>query len=60
MLDELGFCVRTGFHCSALAHKTLGTPLTGAVRVSPSIFTTAQEMELFADAVESLLRKQIL
>ena len=57
MLNDLGFCVRTGFHCSALAHKTLGTPPTGAIRVSPSIFTTAQEMELLADAVQELLHE---
>lgn len=56
MLNDLGFCVRTGFHCSALAHRTLGTPPTGAVRVSPSIYTTAQEMELLADAVQELVR----
>ncbi len=60
MLNELGFCVRTGFHCAALAHKTLKTPPTGAVRVSPSIFTTAEEMELFADGVQMLLREQRL
>lgn len=57
-LNELGFCVRTGFHCAALAHKTLKTPPDGAVRVSPSIFTTAEEIELFADAVQSVLRER--
>ncbi len=57
-LNEMGFCVRTGFHCAALAHKTLKTPPAGAVRVSPSIFTTAEEIELFADAVREILREQ--
>lgn len=57
-LNEMGFCVRTGFHCAALAHKTLKTPPSGAVRVSPSIFTTAEEIELFADAVQAILREQ--
>jgi selenocysteine lyase/cysteine desulfurase len=33
-LDAAGICVRPGFHCSALGHKTLGTPAGGAVRVS--------------------------
>ena len=34
ILDGEGICVRTGFHCSALGHTTLGTPEDGAVRVS--------------------------
>lgn len=33
-LDREGICVRAGFHCSALGHRTLGTPEGGAVRVS--------------------------
>lgn len=33
-LDGEGICVRPGFHCSALGHRTLGTPDGGAVRVS--------------------------
>lgn len=33
-LGEEGICVRGGYHCAALAHKTLGTPAGGAVRVS--------------------------
>lgn len=33
-LDAEGICVRPGFHCSALGHKTLGTPPGGAVRAS--------------------------
>ena len=33
-LDREGICVRSGFHCSALGHMTLGTPDGGAVRVS--------------------------
>lgn len=34
ILDTEGICVRTGFHCSALGHRTLKTPVGGAVRVS--------------------------
>ena len=54
-LNGRGFCVRTGFHCAALAHATLGTPSSGAVRVSPSFFNTASQIDAFADAVEKLL-----
>ncbi len=54
-LNERGFCVRTGFHCAALAHTTLGTPPSGAVRVSPSLFNTVGQIDALADAVEDLL-----
>ena len=54
-LNERGFCVRTGFHCAALAHTTLGTPPSGAIRVSPSLFNTTAQMDAFADAVKELL-----
>ncbi len=33
-LDAEGICVRPGFHCSALGHRTLRTPAGGAVRAS--------------------------
>jgi selenocysteine lyase/cysteine desulfurase len=33
-LNREGICVRAGFHCSALGHRTLETPDGGAVRVS--------------------------
>lgn len=33
-LAKEGICLRAGYHCSALGHKTLGTPDGGAVRVS--------------------------
>ena len=55
MLNERGFCVRTGFHCAALAHASLRTPVTGAVRVSPGIYNTIAHMDAFADAVEEIL-----
>ena len=34
LLDREGICVRPGFHCSALGHRTLQTPAGGAVRAS--------------------------
>lgn len=53
-LNEYGFCVRAGYHCTALGHTTLGTPEGGAVRVSPSFYNSRSEMELFAETVEKL------
>lgn len=53
-LNARGFCVRAGFHCAALAHKTLGTPSTGAIRVSPSLFNVPEDIDAFADAVAQI------
>ena len=44
-LSRLGFCLRTGYHCSPLAHKTLETPTGGAVRVGFGIFNTESEVD---------------
>lgn len=46
-LDARGICVRCGFHCSALGHRTLATPESGAVRVSFSFFNRPAEVEAF-------------
>ena len=48
--DELaghGVCVRAGLHCAPLAHRALGTPENGAVRVSLSRYSTFYEAERF-------------
>lgn len=56
-LDREGICVRAGFHCAALAHRTLGTPESGAVRVSFGWENRREETETFAKAVEKILRR---
>jgi len=43
-LDQHGVCVRGGYHCSALAHKTLGTTVFGAVRFSFGYRNTEKEV----------------
>ncbi len=54
--DKWGICVRSGFHCAPLKHKSLGTLNGGAVRVSLSYFNTYQEIEKFVYAIKLLLR----
>ena len=44
-LNRKGIAVRTGIHCSPLAHKQLGTTNIGTVRVAPSVFNTADDMD---------------
>lgn len=54
--DEFGIAVRAGFHCAGLAHKTIGTWDTGAVRVSVGFFTTMRQMRYTVDAIYSLVK----
>ncbi len=44
-LAEQGICVRSGYHCSALGHRTLGTEREGAVRVSFGMTNRLPEVE---------------
>ena len=44
-LSKDGICVRSGYHCSALGHRTLGTQDTGAVRVSFSCLNRDSDMD---------------
>jgi len=46
-----GIVVRAGLHCAPLAHRPLGSHPSGTLRVSPSWFTTADEVDAFANAV---------
>ena len=53
-LAERGICVRSGYHCSALGHKALGTEEIGAVRASFGIFNTQYHIELLFSALKEL------
>ena len=57
LLDEKGICVRTGLHCSPLAHKTLGTGEDGAVRISFGFFNTLRETEEAADRILKIAKQ---
>ena len=56
--DEFGIAVRGGFHCAGLAHKTIGTWDTGAVRMSVGIYNTKRQMEIAADAINKLAKRR--
>lgn len=53
ILSENGFCLRAGFHCSALAHSSLGTK-TGTVRFSPSVFNSEREVIKMANLIKNI------
>lgn len=46
---------RAGLHCSPLAHRTIGTIETGALRVSTSYLNTADDIVYFLDCLTELL-----
>ncbi len=41
--EQFNIAVRGGLHCAPLAHKALHTLDSGVVRISPSVFTSADE-----------------
>ena len=45
ILNKEKIAVRTGLHCSPLAHNQIGTSEIGTVRVSPSIFNNFDEID---------------
>lgn len=53
-LAKQGICVRGGYHCSALGHRTLGTPAGGAVRVSFGIFNKTEEADTFISVLSDM------
>lgn len=53
-LARRGICVRTGYHCTALGHKTLGTPDGGGVRVSFGLFNTPREVDTLCRALRDM------
>ncbi len=53
-LDARGICVRCGFHCCPLGHRTLATPTHGAIRASVSIFTKETDIDHLVRAIREL------
>ena len=45
---------RAGLHCAPLAHMSAGTIDRGAVRVSPSYFNTANEVERLGNLIQKI------
>lgn len=46
--------VRSGLHCAAVAHRTLGTFSAGTVRLSPGYFNTLDEIKQALDAISQI------
>jgi selenocysteine lyase/cysteine desulfurase len=54
LLAKQHICVRSGLHCSPLAHQSLGTP-GGAVRVSLSPFNKREDLDSLYYAIQEWL-----
>lgn len=54
LLADRGIAVRAGLHCAPLAHRSLNTMDRGTVRISPSVFTTQRECEIFLNTLKKL------
>ncbi len=54
MLSRAGFCLRGGFQCAYPVHKKIGTAETGAVRFSPSVFSTMNETNSLIRAISRI------
>ena len=52
-LSEKGYCLRAGYHCSALAHAALGTK-NGTVRFAPSVFSREEDAVRLVDEIRSM------
>lgn len=48
---QFSIAVRSGIHCSPLAHKYMKTEAIGTVRVCPSVFTTDSDVDKLAESV---------
>jgi len=55
--DEFNICTRAGLHCAPLAHKTIGTFESAAVRFSFGYFNTTDEVETCINALSNISHK---
>ena len=54
LLAKNNIAVRSGLHCSPLAHKFFDTIDRGTVRLCPSVFTTVRDCEIFFNRLKKM------
>lgn len=54
LLGKKGVAVRAGLHCAPIAHRFMNTEKRGTVRISPSVFTTQKECEVFINYLKKI------
>jgi cysteine desulfurase/selenocysteine lyase len=56
ILDQaFDIAIRPGLHCAPYIHRALGTHPDGTVRVSPGAFSTDQDIDTLATALEEIM-----
>lgn len=55
-LNKKGICVRSGYQCAPLAHRRIGTPPGGAVRLSVGIRNTDAEIDEFLECIDNITK----
>ncbi len=45
LMNKHNICARNGLHCAPIAHKTIGTPADGAIRLSAGWFNSIKELD---------------
>jgi selenocysteine lyase/cysteine desulfurase len=56
-LSDKGYALRGGLHCSALAHRSLGTLEQGTVRFSPGAFNSSAQVSGLISAVRQVAKQ---
>lgn len=56
LLDGENIAVRGGLHCAPGVHRFLGTLHTGAVRVSPGLYSTGEEIGRLAQCIRKVTK----
>jgi len=56
-LAKRGICVRSGIHCSPVAHESAGTIKTGTVRFSFSPFLTKEQIRISSALIKDILKR---
>jgi len=56
LFQRQGIICRTGLHCAPLMHATIGSGSYGTVRMSPSGFSTEDEIDKVISAVDRICR----
>lgn len=55
-LDRYGIATRGGYHCSPLAHESMSTLDSGAVRISLGAFNDAAQIDYFKEVLKKLAK----
>ncbi|MBQ0097700.1 MAG: aminotransferase class V-fold PLP-dependent enzyme [Oscillospiraceae bacterium] len=58
LYERYGIMVREGFHCAALAHKSMNTDIKGTVRFSFSYFNSEEEIRFAVEALKNIAKSQ--